>query len=162
MKIKFALLFFLLASLFTKAQQITIPKTARYTISGYVKDSLNGESLIGATVSVKGKSKGINSNQFGFYSITLAEGTYELVCTYVGFQPRTIEIKLDHDVRMNFDVMPVISLSEAVVVTSKKRDANVKNAQLGKITLPIEQINIKPSYICNNILELVSYATSKN
>ena len=147
MKIKFVLLLFLLASVFTKAQQPTVAKAARYTISGYVKDTLNGESLIGATITVKGKSKGINSNQFGFYSITLAEGTYELVCSYIGFQPRTIEIKLDRDMRINFDVLPVISLSQAVVVTSKKRDANVKNAQLGKITLPIEQIKAIPAFL---------------
>lgn len=120
MKIKFVLLFFLLASSFAKAQQTTVPRAARYTISGYVKDTLNGESLIGATITVKGKSKGINSNQFGFYSITLAEGTYELICSYIGFQPRTIEIKLDRDMRINFAVSPMISLAEAVVVTSKK------------------------------------------
>ena len=39
----------------------------KFTLNGYVKDTTNGESIIGATVSVNGKSLG--SNQYGFYSI---------------------------------------------------------------------------------------------
>ena len=59
----------------------------KYTISGYAKDVQNGETLIGATITVKGNSKGIASNQYGFYSITLLEGNYELVCSYVTDDP---------------------------------------------------------------------------
>ncbi|MDQ6904981.1 MAG: carboxypeptidase-like regulatory domain-containing protein, partial [Bacteroidota bacterium] len=56
---------------------------SKITISGYVKDSLSGETLIGSTISVVGKFKGITSNQFGFYSITLPAGSYQFVCSYV-------------------------------------------------------------------------------
>ena len=68
----------------------------KYTVSGYVKDSLSGETLIGATISVLGESKGITSNQFGFYSITLTAGTYNFICSYVGYIPqiKTIRFKL--------------------------------------------------------------------
>jgi hypothetical protein len=99
----------------------------KYTLSGYVKDSLNGETLIGATISVKDKTRGVNSNQYGFYSLTLSEGTYELVVSYVGFLPSTIPIQLNEDKQLNFDLVPRGALAE-VVVSTKKRDANIKNA----------------------------------
>ena len=118
-----------------------------YTISGFIKDSLNGETLIGATIAVKGKSKGISSNQYGFYSITLDEGNYTLICSFIGYQPKIIEIKLGLIQQLNFDVLPKINLSQEVVVTAKKRDANVKNAQMGKFTLPIEQIKSIPAFL---------------
>jgi hypothetical protein len=118
----------------------------KYTISGYVKDARNGETLIGATVALKNNAKGISSNQFGFFSITLTEGKYELVGSYVGFQPLSIPIKLDSDKNVNFDLSPREALTE-VIVSSNKRDANVKNAQMGKFVLPIEQIKAIPAFL---------------
>ena len=67
----FSLFILLLTSFISSAQN-------RYTISGYVKDSLTGETLIGANISVKNKTKIIASNQYGFYSLTLEEGTYTI------------------------------------------------------------------------------------
>ncbi len=119
----------------------------RFTISGVIRDSLNGETLISATLSVKGKTKGINTNAYGFYSITLNPGVYTLVCSFVGYQFRMIEVRLDRDIKLNVDLLPRVDLSEAVVVSSRKRDANVKNAQMGKFSLPIEQIKTIPAFL---------------
>ena len=118
----------------------------KYTISGYIKDARNGETLIGATIALKDNVKGISSNQFGFFSLTLTEGKYELVGSYVGFQPLLIPINLDSDKNINFDLSPRDALTE-VVLSSKKRDANVKNAQMGKFVLPIEQIKAIPAFL---------------
>ncbi|HQR02415.1 MAG TPA: carboxypeptidase-like regulatory domain-containing protein, partial [Ferruginibacter sp.] len=111
------------------------------------KDSLNGETLIGATITVKGQSRGISSNQYGFYSITLEEGSYTLVCTYIGYRERQVEVQLDKDLHINFPIVPKSYQFEEVVVTTRKRDANVKNAQMGKFTLPIEQIKSVPAFL---------------
>ena len=119
----------------------------RYTISGFIKDSLNGETLIGATITVKGQTKAVSSNQYGFYSITFTAGDYVLTCSFIGFQSKTISIKLDGDKQINFEMMPGVQLSEEVTVSTKKRDANVKNAQMGKFVLPIEQIKSVPAFL---------------
>ncbi len=147
MKIKCFVLLFILAPFFAAAQAKPVLQPVRYTLSGFIKDSLNGETLIGATISVKGQTKGISSNLYGFYSITLTAGDYTLVCSYIGYQPKIIELKLDRDRQFNFDVLPGIKLSEEVIVSSKKRDANVKNAQMGKFNLPIEQIKSIPAFL---------------
>jgi outer membrane receptor protein involved in Fe transport len=140
MKNKILILLLAFAPFFCNAQN-------RFTISGFIKDSLNGETLIGASVAVQGKTKGISSNQYGFYSITLQEGEYVLICSFIGYQPKIVFIKLDGNKQFNFDVIPRSVLSQAVIVTSKKRDANVKNAQMGKFTLPIEQIKAIPAFL---------------
>ena len=129
----------ILASLFAVAQK-------KYTISGYAKDVQNGETLIGATITVKGNSKGITSNQYGFYSITLLDGNYELICSYAGYQPKITEVKLDADQSLNFDLITRSALQE-VFITAKKTDGNVKNAQMGKFVLPIEQIKAIPAFL---------------
>lgn len=144
----FFLILLSLAGLYTvQGQQVPAAAPGRFTISGYIRDSLNGETLSGATITIRGKSKGISSNQYGFYSLTLTSGDYELICSYVGFQSKMVSLKLDHDIQLNIPLIPRTALSEAVVVTSRKRDANVKNAQMGKFTLPIEQIKAIPAFL---------------
>jgi len=74
-----AVVFLALLSGFSLAQ------SSKSTLSGYLKDSLSGETIIGATISINGQGKGVNSNQYGFYSITLPHGEYELSITHVGY-----------------------------------------------------------------------------
>ncbi|MEO7120388.1 MAG: TonB-dependent receptor, partial [Ginsengibacter sp.] len=120
---------------------------SKFTISGYVKDSLSGETLIGATVSVYGVSKGITSNQFGFYSITLPKGTYNFICTYVGYVSQIKTIELNTDVEYNFEMAPKITTEQAVIISSKKRDANVKSAQMGKLDISMNQVKSIPAFL---------------
>jgi hypothetical protein len=51
----------------------------RFSLNGYVMDNLSGESIIGATIAVNGQSRGVLSNQYGFYSITLDSGIYTIL-----------------------------------------------------------------------------------
>ena len=118
----------------------------KYTISGYAKDGQNGETLIGATITVKGNARGITSNQYGFYSITLLEGNYELVCTYTGYRPKSKEIKLDADQQTDFD-LSTNSVMQELIIASKKIDGNIKNAQMGRFVLPIDQIKALPAFL---------------
>lgn len=131
---------FLLLPLFAFSQ-------TKFTISGYVKDSLTGETLIGSTVSLLGQTKGITSNQFGFYSITLPKGTYDFICSYVGYVSQIKKIELISDVEYNFEIVPKITTEQAVIISSKKRDANVKNAQMGKIDLSMNQVRAIPAFL---------------
>ncbi|NLI16157.1 MAG: carboxypeptidase-like regulatory domain-containing protein, partial [candidate division Zixibacteria bacterium] len=57
----------------------------RYTISGYVKDSSSGEALIGASIYVEQLKAGCSSNTYGFYSLTLPEGSHDLAIRMVGY-----------------------------------------------------------------------------
>ena len=139
LKLYFCLLWFITISFFVTAQK-------KYTISGYAKDIQNGETLIGATITVKGNSRGITSNQYGFYSITLLEGNYELICSYAGYMPKTTQVNLQGDNQLDFDLVTKAALAE-VIITSKKTDANVKNAQMGRFVLPIEQIKAIPAFL---------------
>jgi CarboxypepD_reg-like domain len=96
---------------------------AKYSLTGYIKDSLSSETLIGATISVNGKEQGVNSNQYGFYSITLPGGTYKIVSSYVGYQSKETVIVLSRNTSFNFLLAPKISTNEEVIVYSKRRDA---------------------------------------
>ena len=93
----------------------------KYSITGYIKDSLSSENLIGATISFNGQQKGISSNGYGFYSITLPEGQYLLTVSYVGYDSKFAALNLDRNINLNFLISPRYSTNEEVVVYAKKR-----------------------------------------
>lgn len=140
MKKNLVFLFLLILSLPVVAQK-------KHTLSGYIKDAATGETLIGATITEKGNAKGISSNQYGFYSLTLAEGSYAFLASSVGYQPLPFNLELLKDTVVNISLNSGMALSEEVIVTSRKRESNVKNAQMGKVNLPIEQIKAIPAFM---------------
>src|SRR5687768_983446 len=93
----FLLFIFFFSSAFAQDKQ-------KFTISGYVKDASTGEYSIGANVYVKELLKGGNTNQYGFYSITVEKGTYHLIVSYVGYSDFVKVITLDKDLRINVDL----------------------------------------------------------
>ncbi|MBC6489525.1 TonB-dependent receptor domain-containing protein [Flavihumibacter stibioxidans] len=116
----------------------------KFTLSGYIKDSLSGENLIGASISVEGKGKGVNSNNYGYYSITLPAGSYEITCSYAGYESFRISVILNRDRSENMVLSPRMTTNEEVVVYAKRRDGNVRNAEMGKIDLSISQVKSLP------------------
>nr|WP_214446632.1 TonB-dependent receptor [Flavihumibacter rivuli] len=116
----------------------------KFTLSGYVKDSLSGETLIGASVAINGRGKGVTTNAYGYFSITLSEGSYEVTCSYTGYESRKQTVLLNRDQSLNLFLSPRITTNAEVVVYAKRRDGNVKNAQMGKIDLSMNQVKSLP------------------
>jgi outer membrane receptor protein involved in Fe transport len=116
------------------------------TVHGYVKDSLSGETLIGANITIKSEGKGVATNQYGFYSISLKKGKYTLICSFVGYQSKEVAVELNDNKELNILIVPKGIIAE-VVVTSRKRDNNVKTAQMGKIDLSVAQAKALPSFM---------------
>lgn len=130
-----ALVCALLLSLSASAQ-------SKFTLSGFVRDSLSGESLIGATIQVIDDGS-VSSNQFGFYSLTLPAGQYTILVSFAGYQPQQLPLNLNKHISYNFQLLPRGMLQE-VVVSSKRKDGNVMNAQMGKIDLSMQQVKAVP------------------
>src|SRR6476661_3984453 len=91
----------------------------KFTISGYIKDSKNGESLIGATVSKSGSNMGAAANEYGFYSLTLPEGDHQIIISMLGYSTRTINLSLSKSQTMNFELSDASTELEEVIVTGE-------------------------------------------
>jgi hypothetical protein len=118
----------------------------RFTISGYIKDATNGETMIGAIVSQgTATNLGASSNIYGFYSLTLPAGKYRLQYSYVGYTSIFREIDLNSDLRLNIDMFPDSKMLEELVITGARTDENVKGTEMGTIELTMEKIKSIPS-----------------
>lgn len=117
----------------------------QYTISGYIKDSASGETLIGANIYNKANSvEGATTNIYGFYSLSLAEGSYTLVFSYLGFADQEMEISLNEDKTINLEMSEGVTMNE-IVVTAEQADDNVQSTEMGTVELPVDKIKKLPA-----------------
>ncbi|MCS6819156.1 MAG: TonB-dependent receptor, partial [Chitinophagales bacterium] len=119
---------------------------SRFTLSGYLRDSASGETLIGATLLVVELNKGVASNEYGFYSLTLPAGNYTIKVSYIGYRSEVRSIALDKDLRLNFALQPNVIETKEVVI-SAERKVNVESSQMGKQEIKIEQAKTIPALL---------------
>lgn len=119
----------------------------KVTLNGYLKDSLTGETLIGANILVTGEGRGVQSNQYGFYSITLNKGVYQLLVSFIGYQSKELRIDLQQDRQENILLLPNAAVINNVTVVGRRRDNNVKTAQMGKIELSVNTAKALPALL---------------
>ncbi|MEI8194070.1 MAG: TonB-dependent receptor [Flavobacteriia bacterium] len=121
----------------------------KHSISGYVSLLSNGEALGNAKIFVASANKGTLTNTYGFYSLTLEAGVYEISFRYTGFPSvvKTVDLS-SKDVSLNVElgIKDGEKLIEEVVVNGKRGD-NVNSAKLGQMELDIEQIKKLPAFM---------------
>lgn len=112
----------------------------KFTINGTVKDASNGEVLIGATILITELGTGATTNEYGFYAITIAPGTYHVRFTYVGFRELTKTIVLDKNIQESIELETESEQLQEVVVQSEADQANVRNSEMSTNKLDIRTI----------------------
>ncbi|MCS6824859.1 MAG: TonB-dependent receptor [Cytophagaceae bacterium] len=117
----------------------------KFTISGIVKDSSNGEVIIGASVYLKENKVGTVTNSYGYFSLSVPKGQYTLVASYIGYktyeQPLSVTSNLQFDIELKADVVE----TKEVVIKSKKEDKNVQDTKMSTIDVSIAQIKKLPA-----------------
>jgi len=119
----------------------------KYTLSGYVNDKSNGESLIGATVLIEELGSGNVTNFYGFYSITLPAGEYSVLYRFIGFETIRKTINLTENIRLDMEMGFQDEELEAVVVSAKAQDANVSSMEMSTQELDIKTIKKIPAFL---------------
>ena len=117
----------------------------KFTLSGYIKDKKTGEAMIGATVLVKEiPATGNLSNAYGYYSITLPQGIYTISIQFVGHDPGTQVIDLNQNIKQDFILLDHSAQLSEVTISSRKRNDNLTNVQMGIEKLNMEEIKNIP------------------
>ena len=100
------------------------------TLSGYITDSTNGESLPGATIFIKSLYAGAASNNYGFYSLTIPASRQSIVYSFLGYTDKVVDINLLHDTTLNIELVSSSQLLNEVVVKGELTNANITNTQM--------------------------------
>ncbi|MDY8138307.1 TonB-dependent receptor [Aquimarina sp. 2201CG5-10] len=102
----------------------------KYTISGTISEQSSNETLIGVNVLFPEMGKGVVTNEYGFYSITLPEGVYKLQVSYLGFKDIIQEININEDKKLNFQLTEASETLEEVIIKENVEKVSIKAPQM--------------------------------
>ncbi len=119
----------------------------KYTLNGQIADAKSGEDLISATIYVPKLNIGATTNVYGFYSLTLPKGSYEVIYSYVGFENQVITLGLASDVTKDIELSESGSLMGEVVISAEKEDEdqNVSSTEMSVEEVSIETVKKLPA-----------------
>ena len=116
----------------------------KYTLSGELRDSSNGETLIGAVVKIMETNKAISTNTYGYFALTLPAGNYTVQITFLGFQTKTIKVKLDKDSKLNIKLASKSISGKEVVIKGEREDKNVRSTEMSTVELSGDKVKQLP------------------
>ncbi|GAA0871603.1 TonB-dependent receptor [Gangjinia marincola] len=130
-------MFFVSISVSLSAQQ-------KYTLSGTVTDASSNETLIGVNILIPQLNTGTVSNEYGFYSITLPEGTYEVSIRYLGFANVDQTITLTNNQKLNIELYESVESLDEVVIKEDVEELSLGKPQMSVNSLTAETIKQIP------------------
>lgn len=122
----------------------TIQGQQKYTLSGTISEVSSNETLIGVTVAIPELKTGVTTNEYGFYSITLPEGSYTVLISYLGFEDITQQITLTENRRKDFLLSEEAEQLEEVVVTENVEKMDIRKPQMSVNSLSVGTIKKIP------------------
>lgn len=135
-KTHFSLLFFFIC--FSSFAQ------EKFTISGTITDSNSNETLIGVNVEIPELKIGASTNEYGFYSLAIPEGNYEIIISYVGFETVVEKLSLTQNIKKNYSLSESGQQLQEVVITTEKNTANIRKPEMSVNKLSISTIKKMP------------------
>lgn len=116
----------------------------KFTISGTVSEEETGETLIGVNVIIPELRTGAITNEYGFYSITLPEGTYEVTYSSLGLVTQSVTVTLTENVRQNIRLASDTEQLDEIVIEADVERASIKAPQMSVNTLTAKTIKNIP------------------
>ena len=136
----FGLIFLLFSTIASLAQE-------KVTLSGTIANASDNETLIGVNLVFEPGNIGITTNSYGFYSVTLPRGRYNLSISYIGFETIETEIALTDNTKRNFQLKEMGNLLEEIVITSNQTKANIRKPEMSVNKLSIGTIRKMPAVL---------------
>jgi len=122
-------------------------KAQTHTLSGYVRDAATGEELIGVNIVIPELAVGTSTNVYGYYSISVPPGQYQVEFQFLGFETASQKIDLTADKKLNLELKESATTLEEVEVTSERSDRNVSSVEMSVAKLSTKEIAKVPQLL---------------
>lgn len=119
------------------------PDPTKATVNGFVEDSVTKETLVGATVTVKGTKLGAYTNKSGYFSIAnVPTGPQTIVVSMLGYTRMELQVTLaaGESKRVRISMSSADVSAQEVTVTAN-REAERRQINISKVNIPMEQIS---------------------
>lgn len=98
---------------------------AQHDLTVKVSDENGANPLVGASLKINGTRHVVQTDRMGLASLTnLKSGSYELLITFIGFEPFLKTIELVDDQHLEVQLRPAVFLTEEVIVRATRATEN--------------------------------------
>jgi hypothetical protein len=126
---------------------LTIRHQTTYTVSGFIEDAVSKERLIGATVFSPSQQVGTVTNQYGFFSLTLANDTSSLLVSYIGYSSSQQPLGTTTGGRQVIvGLQPLTGLQEVVITGSTQQNLQ-DQTQMSRINVNAAEVKSMPKML---------------
>lgn len=131
---------FMLAPVFSVAQKVTI--------SGYVKDAVNKEVLLGANVYTLSEEQGTVSNSEGYFKLKIPAGDSSRIrISYMGYKNRYLDVVCWRDTTFDITLKPDQQQLQEVVVAANTGNKRFKSGLMNVNYLSPEEVKMSPGLL---------------
>jgi hypothetical protein len=120
----------------------TASSSGNAVLTGVVKNILNNEPIVGATVT-SGKTSVI-TDYLGQYSITLLKGRHLITVGFSGMRDALRQLIIYSSGSLNIEMQEAVTTLKSVVVSSNTKSTGVKAPKMGVERVTIKQMKIQP------------------
>lgn len=118
------------------------PAPAGGTISGVIEDSVTKETMVGATISVKGTKLGAYTNKSGYFSMSnVPAGNHVLVITSLGYLRKELPVTVveGSSTKLRVQLTQASIEAQEVAVTAERED-DKRQISISQVNIPMQQI----------------------
>ena len=119
----------------------------KVTLSGTVIDSNNNESLIGVVIEIPVLKISTITNEYGFYSLTIPKGTYSVVINTIGYETKIVEISIQENSKLTFDIKADAKELDAVIVNKNPYRTIISKPEMSVNKIAISTIKKMPAIL---------------
>jgi CarboxypepD_reg-like domain len=107
------------------------------TLAGYIREIRTGEPLPGVSVYIDSTSSITNTDQYGYYSLTMPKGRHIIKVSSIGMKDTRRQIILYADGKLDIELQEYVASLKGVTVTAE-RTSNTRSLQMGTTRLNIK------------------------
>jgi hypothetical protein len=116
----------------------------KVVVSGYITNKDTREPVAGVTVFIQKLSLGAITNEYGFYTLTLPRGIYQVKFSFIGMREKSLNVNLYGAGELNTDMSSVlIPLKETVI--SAQRSVTLQRFEVGAEKININSFKLLPT-----------------
>ncbi|MBQ0786898.1 MAG: TonB-dependent receptor, partial [Oceanihabitans sp.] len=119
----------------------------QFTFSGTIQEATSNETLISVNIIIPELQTGTTTNEYGFYSITLPEGDYKVIISYIGFSEVVETINLSQNITKNYSLAEATQNLDEVVIKENVERLNIKKPQMSVNALSSSTIKQIPAIL---------------
>jgi hypothetical protein len=140
MKKQLLIVFLVLQSILSTAQE-------RVTLSGSVVDGNNNETVIGVLVEISELKISTFTNEYGFFSLTVPKGSYNLQVSTIGYETKIIEISLQENSKLAIEIKANTKELDAVIINKNPYRTSISKPEMSVNKIAISTIKKMPAIL---------------